>query len=527
MFLFLMTIGILWFISAVFDYHEYCYWWQLKEYRQDKFRNFLSTREGKHTLFSSLLFFRLLCTLIALLWPVNTTMPILSFLFFLLCIDIGVKVRHILRHQFRRPIYTLKTVTLIFLSILLEGATILTFREWPFVFLLMSLRLFIMSIAVLALSFPTRLVHWGCITTAERKMRRASHITVIGITGSFGKTTVKVFLAHILGARYRVYATPGNINTEIGIARELLRLDLSRYDILVIEMGAYRMGEIKAICSLVKPTIGILTAINQQHVALFGTIKDIQTAKYELFYALPKTGFALTNSDNPYCRELLPSLSSRVETFGTDETYAPAFFIKNIASKDNGSRMEAIYRGVSHTIFFPFRVEHFGLNIAPCAMIAWSFGMSNEEIQQRVSTLDTVCPTLQCIPYGTCTIIDDSYNANPDGFKAALNFLSSFPSEQKRIVVTRGILELGSESTEIHKRLGEEISFVADELVVISRDCYEAFQHGIGTKYKTTIRLIEDPTFLLQYFRSMKEQHAVILVENRLPSYVGNEIFGS
>ena len=143
---------------------------------------------------------------------------------------------------------------------------------------------------------------------SDKQTAQYPDLTVIGITGSYGKSSVKEFLGHFLETEFSVIKTPRNTNTEIGVAQFVLASNFADKDVFIVEMGAYRPGEIKLICDMVRPSIGVLTVIAEQHLSLFGSIKNIQSAKYELLRSLPTNGFAVTNADNAYCTELLDTL---------------------------------------------------------------------------------------------------------------------------------------------------------------------------------------------------------------------------
>ena len=121
-------------------------------------------------------------------------------------------------------------------------------------------------------------------------------------------------------------------------------------------------------------------------------------------------------------------------------------------------------------------------------------------------------------------MIDDSYNSNPDGFRSALDILNKFPSDKKRIIITRGMLELGEKSEEIHKKIAEDIQFVADELVVITKDFVESLCSPLSEKYRTNFVLKDNPTELLKYVKELRDTNCVILLENRVPTTVRQEL---
>lgn len=524
-------IFILWVSSAVIDYSEFCYLWQLKEYRSDRFRDFLHTRQGQLFLRSYALFWRSFLAFIFFFWPFNAVVLLKYVIIAVFAIDFVRNIRKVVTHSLRRPHPTIKALMIIVVSMGIEGGLFLLTRDWSLLLILLVLRFGIITSVVAVFRWPTWWLKRLYIKRAEWKMRLHPDITVIGITGSYGKTTTKEFCAHILSGAFHVAKTPKNINTEIGVARFILRTDFRDTDVFIVEMAAYKEGEIKQICDIVRPRIGILTAINEQHLSLFGNIKNTQAAKYELLRSLPKDGLAIVNADNEYCREYLRQLKCRVMTFGTEETYKPTLLIEKITvNKGNliaAGKME--YQGKEYRgeAMIPIIGEHNVMNLAPSVIAAVELGMKKEVIGKQLSTISLPHGVLQTYAYGKTTVLDDSYNSNPDGFKAALNVLSTYPSQKKRIVITRGMIELGDKSEEIHERIGGEIAFCADELVVISPDSAPALRRGINHKYKTNILEIYDTEELISYLRSLKEADAVVLLENRMPSGVLKELRGS
>jgi UDP-N-acetylmuramoyl-tripeptide--D-alanyl-D-alanine ligase len=158
-------------------------------------------------------------------------------------------------------------------------------------------------------------------------------------------------------------------------------------------------------------------------------------------------------------------------------------------------------------------------------MVGVHLGLSAENIIDAAATIPkNIHGSIRIYPYGEATIIDDSYNSNPEGFKAALDILSSFPTSRRRIVITRGMLELGERSDELHEQIGGEIAFVADELVVISEDSFLAIKKGVGDKYRTKILFKNTSKDLLEYISSLEHEPAVILLENRISQVVMEEI---
>ncbi len=517
----MISIIILWFVSAIFDYAYFTYYAQLKEYRYDRLKDFLSTKGGKELLFD----FRMLWRTVLIVSTYSLLIGSFSIEIIavtILLIDLMNKLYHIRHRNIRRPVPTPKALLVILIALGIEG-TVFYFYGTPNIFLfLMIIRSVIVSIVVIGINVPSALIKKSIIYLAQKKLRIYTNMRVIGITGSYGKSSTKEFLSHILSGAFHVIKTPKNINTEIGIALFILKTNFTDADMFVVEMGAYRVGEIKAICDMVHPTIGILTAISQQHLSLFGSIENICKAKHELLYALPKHGIAITNADNTYCRKHLDELDATVITFGTEAEFNPTALIQDIENTPNGIRATATAHGEERTIEAPVVGRHNAYNIVPAALLAHALGMTKDAIDKRIATLPNGHGSLKEHRYGNAIVLDDSANSNPDGFKAALDVLNTYPSNKKRIVITRGMGELGEQSNELHEQIGGEISFVADELVIITPDFVDAISAGVVGKYKTDIRKIFGHADLVRYIESQKDEEVVILLESRMPSAVRN-----
>lgn len=526
-----LLIFILWVSSAVVDYSEFCYLWQLKEYRSDRFQDFLHSRQGQLFFQSYALLWRSLLAFIFFFWPFNAVLFVKYIIVVVFTVDLMRNIRKVLAHSVRRPHPTIKALTIVVVSMGIEGGLFMLTRDWSLLFILLVLRFGIITGVVAVFRWPTWWLKRLYIKRAEWKMRLYTDLMVIGITGSYGKTTTKEFCDHILSGAFRVVKTPKNINTEIGIARFILHADFRDKEVFIVEMAAYKRGEIKQICDIVRPHIGILTAINEQHLSLFGDIKNTQAAKYELLRSLPKDGLAIVNTDNEYCREYLNELKCRVMTFGMSEKYHPTLLINKIVTKGGtliaAGKMEYHSKEYRGEVTIPIIGEHNVMNLAPSVIAAIELAMKKETIERQLGTISLPHGVLKTYAYGKTTILDDSYNSNPDGFKAALSVLSTYPSQKKRVVITRGMIELGEKSEEIHERIGGEIAFCAEELVIISPDSAHALRRGINHKYKTNILEIYDPLELISYIQSLKEVEAVVLLENRMPVGVLKELRGS
>jgi len=511
-----LFIIFLFFLTALADYVELTYWWQLKEYRFDRFRDFLGTVLGEKFIYS----YKIIARPILFFLLIIAGFKFAPVLMIILSLDAVDSLSKLASHKFSRPKPTAKALLIIALAVIVEGAILIFSLNNSFILILVISRFIILSLAVLIINLPTKLIKKYYYKQAAKKMSDLKNLTVIGVTGSFGKTTVKNFLKQMLSAKFRVIKTPKNINSELGVAKFILDTDFSQTDIFIAEMGAYKVGEIKLVANIVKPKIGILTAINEQHLSLFGSLKNTQTAKYELLRSLPEDGLAIVNSDNPYCREFIPELKTKVKTFGQLTDCRPDCLINYISGPADKLEFKAT---PDYEIKTNIVGSYNAMNIAPVILAAEYLGFSKAEIEEQAKLLKLPEATMQIVNYGLSTVVDDSYNANPESFFAALKFLAAYQTKGKKIVVSRGMLELGQASFEAHKRIGKLIAETADEFIIISPDSVTALQSGIG-QANLKVTTIFKPAELLKYFQTNKNQTNLILLEGRMPEIIKKEI---
>jgi UDP-N-acetylmuramoyl-tripeptide--D-alanyl-D-alanine ligase len=217
-------------------------------------------------------------------------------------------------------------------------------------------------------------------------------------------------------------------------------------------------------------------------------------------------------------------IKARTATFGFDEEARPTACITKVERTEKGILFSITIENTCYIFQAPIVGEHNALNISAAILMAKHVGMNMQEISDRVVSLTAEHGIIQVYQYGAVTVIDDTYNSNPTGFRAALGVMNFYPGERRRIVVTRGMIELGELSDEKHEEIGGEIAFTADELIIISPDSADALERGAVTKYGIVVKRICAPADLLQYLRTIKETNAVLLCENRLPQIVAEEI---
>lgn len=314
--------------------------------------------------------------------------------------------------------------------------------------------------------------------SSARNVLEEINPTVIGITGSYGKTSTKHYLSHILNGRFHAYPTPKSYNTMMGVCIAINN-DLAkdrRAEYFICEMGAYIPGEIARIASLTKPRISVVVEVGPQHLERFGSLENVAIAKYEIIKALPPDGIGVFNWDNPYVREMYernyPQTRIAVsKTISPDAVPAggPRLVATQIAETLDGLTFNVIDTQTGETVPFSTALlgEHNVTNILLSAAIAQHEGMSLKEIAARVRGLQPAESRLvrQTTPTGI-TILNDAYSANPVGIVSALKALSLHQTG-RRLLITPGMVELGDLMEKENQRLGEIAAQHATDVILV------------------------------------------------------------
>ena len=356
--------------------------------------------------------------------------------------------------------------------------------------------------------------------SATRKLATVAPL-VVAITGSFGKTSTKFAVETLIGPEGSALATPGSFNTPLGVCRAINEhLDTShRY--FIVEMGAYHEGEIAELCRLVRPKIGVLTAIGPAHLERFGSMDAIRRAKYEIVTNLPPGGTAVMNVDDPEVRALADTTAGvTVVRYGIDASGYPDVTARNVGVSGTGTALEIVDRRDRSSLQVTTRLlgRHAVGHILAGVAVARAAGSSLEELAEPIARLRPVEHRLQLLQgTGGVTVIDDAFNSNPEGAAAALDVLGAI-SGNRKVVVTPGIIELGPLQAEANERLGEQAARVADAVIVVAKVNREAILAGArraGTDAEViTVDTLEEATARLQGLISSGD---VVLFENDLP----------
>lgn len=356
------------------------------------------------------------------------------------------------------------------------------------------------------------------INDAARILRQMPELKIIGVTGSYGKTSVKYFLNTLLSSQYNVLHTPGNFNTTLGVVRTIREQMKPFHEIFICEMGAREVGDIKEICDLVHPDYGIITSIGPQHLQSFHTIENIIGTKFELADAVPAEGKVFLNYDNDYIRN--HKIDKQIVSYGTKDTDGKIDYrAYDITVSPDGSAFKMKDRNGQEYVFHTRLVgNHNVQNIAGAIAVANTLGISMEKLIYPVKQLESVPHRLQLIKQGSRILLDDSYNSNKSGFKAALDTLSMF--QELRILMTPGMVELGEKQYDENKEAGVYAADKCDYAVLVGREQTKPIQDGLLEAGFPQSKMIVVDT-LQEAFQMVNaipgEKQKVVLIENDLP----------
>ncbi len=347
---------------------------------------------------------------------------------------------------------------------------------------------------------------------------------VIGITGSYGKTSTKHYLAHILGGKYRVFPTPKSWNTIMGVTRAINEKLQPGTDYFICEMGAYIRGEIEEIAALTHPTISIVTEVGPQHLERFKTLENVATAKYEIIKALPPDGVGVFNADNPYIRGMIKRdyPQTRLTVSRGDDTAANARFIAtNITETLDGLTFTVTdtQTGDSQRFETVLVGQHNVTNILLCAAIAVHEGLTLADVAGRVRTLQPAEARLvrNVLPNGM-TLINDAYSANPVGVLSSLRVLGMHNSG-RRLLVTPGMVELGHLHEEENHKLGQAAAQHATDVILVGPEQTQPVKEGLleAGFPPAQLQVMETVTEAIEWYQQHLGAGDTVLLLNDLP----------
>ncbi len=429
-------IAALWMLRILANILSYTQLWRVKEYRYDRMLIHLRTAQGKRILF----------------------LP------------------------FKRPAITPKTIVVALLTGISAAGV---FFLLPFHVLLrvalIDLLSFPLSAFIVGLvQLPTILIHEWKIARAKEKLQAMQHLLVIGVTGSYGKTSTKEMLAAILSAKYRVLKTEKSRNSPIAIAETVLSELTAEHTIFIVEMGAYKQGEIAKMCSMTHPQIGIVTAINEQHQDLFGSIEGTMKAKFELVAGLTGKKVVVMNADNPHVRTMGDwAVDAGRHVVWYSKEKLTKLYATDIKQEKNMLSFMAHYDKHKKIVTVPLFGVHHVSNILAALAAAMQTGMTFDEAVEATKQIVAYEKTMQPMKGASGSLfINDTFNNNPDAAIAAINALAG-AGGGKKYIVFQPMIELGAFAEAAHTRVGARAAEVADAIYLTNWNFHDAFVQGV------------------------------------------------
>lgn len=486
------VIVVLLFLGTAKQILFWIYLWQLKDYHIGRFLDHFRTAKGKRIIFSYFTQF--------FFWRV------------------------------KRPVFTVKAK-------LITGLALLDVAGYYWVIINNTDSAFVTVAALAAYNFFTPLIvsaiiliiqpffvlaRHGILAKAKTKLAGHKNITVIAITGSYGKTSTKEFLTTILSSKFKVLATPEHKNSEMGIAQTILQDLRPEHNIFIVEMGAYNKGGIDLLCRMVKPDMGIVTGVNEQHLATFGSLENLLSAEggRELAAQLPGHGILVINGENAHCLNLYKHFKGNKRLYASRANTIDAdVWAEDIAVTKEGLDFMLVSRQkqtahVAANVLGAHNIQ----NVLGAALVAKELGMTLEEISVACRNIKPAQAgiTLKTGAHGIL-VIDSSYSSNPDGVAADLNYLAIFPG--KKVLVMPCLIELGNESARIHEELGKKIAQICDVAIITTKDKFKELSAGFMDQgaSQRKILLCDNPHEIFNMITTMCKQGDAVLLEGGRP----------
>ncbi|HUD19694.1 MAG TPA: UDP-N-acetylmuramoyl-tripeptide--D-alanyl-D-alanine ligase [Patescibacteria group bacterium] len=474
--LLIYIIAIVWIIRIICNLLTYTALWYVKEYRFDRMIIHLHTREGKNILFP----------------------------------------------RFRKPPFGPRALFVFTGSCIIVGGFVsMVTPSFLIRLLIVDLLSFPISAFMVFLSkIPIYLYHEYLIRKATNILRSHKKMLVIGITGSYGKTSTKEVLYTILSQKYRTLKTEASKNSPIAIAETVIQRLRPEHEVFVVEMGAYKRGEIERMCSIVRPEIGVVTAINAQHQDLFGSIETTMKAKYELIRGLSGKRVALFNADNEFTRTMSgwarkDGVSVRLYTTKKSAQSVQAEYrADQITSSERGLKFIYHFGKTSTQIVATLYGLHQASNVLAALAVAIESGMTLDEAARACRLIHPFDKTMTPIKgINRSLFIDDTFNNNPDAAKAAIDFLST--RKGKKFLVFQPMIELGSYAQESHREIGAYAGNTCDSIILTNANYNKSFMAGARSSNRQMKVAVMSSVDTAKYIESTVSSGDTVLFKGR------------
>ena len=411
----------------------------------------------------------------------------------------------------KKLVYTKKVIRYLIFSFLINIFFIVFFSYESILILNIFIDLEVIFIDIINRPI-NKIINSFYIRLAKRELKEFENLEVIGITGSYGKTSVKNYLHTLLSTKYNVLKTPKNFNTDLGVVKTIRENLNNIHEMFIVEMGATKVKDISNICKIIKPNISVITNIGKMHLESFKTQENIIKTKFEIF---ENSDVVFINLDDENIKNNMHKISNKKiitisSKYKNSDYYLHDIVFSNgktnfkIKHKKNEINFETHLLGI-HNIY----------NLFIALSIADYCDVKINKLKREVYNLKNVDHRLSLRKYNGITVIDDSYNSNEIGSKNALDVLKSF--DGYKIVVTPGMVELGSEENKINYEFGKYIAKSCDEVILTNINNTKYINEALKNENFNNIKYIENINKVFYYIQNIKQESIVVLLENDLP----------
>lgn len=456
----------------------------------------------------------------------------------------GARISQTILREAKKPLVMTMRARRIFLN---YGWIMLFFIAIPIYWMETSLPVVLISFVIITQAPPLVIVIANVILSPLEKAVKANFRreaetkinflkpTIVALSGSYGKTSTKHILAHILGAATPTLFTPGSVNTEMGVTR-IIRENLeAKHKYFVVETGAYQKGSIANLCTLTPPDVGVITSIGMAHYERFKSVKTVLEAKFELAEAVQKKGGPVVINCDGIPEDLLKArldadaakgIKGYILAGREGSSFALDLIMTRAVETPDGLELDLNFKGENFTLKAPI----FGLmqteNIMVAAGAALALDYPPSTIRAALKSLPQTKHRLEVLKHDYApTVIDDAYNSNPVGFAAALNTLDILGQEKqgRRILITPGMVELGEAHDDRHREIGSLAGAKTDITVLVTPERIPTFIEGFnktapeGNPNGTELMTFATQEDAQDWFKANSTPSDVVLWENNLP----------
>lgn len=383
-------------------------------------------------------------------------------------------------------VWTAKAKIIFLLALVLWVATSAIFLSADYFFIIAVAVLLLLlfpifyTIALIILSPIDYFAKLYLVMKTKKIIKKAKDLKIIGIAGSYGKTTMKAVISTVLKEKFNILSTPESVNTPTGIASWFLKNYKKETEILVIEMGEHYRGDIKYLCSMTPPDIAIVTGINEAHLERLGTIENATATIFEIVENVKKDGLILLNADDEVIKEKYEKFirnkkalfySSENDQLSSVKISGQDFDEKELSWKFDLDKIDGLR--------IPILGQYIIGDAVAGYLVANSLEMTPAEIKKGLDAIEPITHRLEPIKSkGDVLIIDDSYNGNPAGVSEAIKVLSLF-KDRRKVFLTPGIVESGTKTESIHHSIGQELAKVADKVILVKNSVTPYIAKGL------------------------------------------------